>query len=101
MLVHSGGQKGSGLLGLDFRRMADAVASRLFARNDSKAVFTLMFGSYFGDWDNPDNLLRAPLAGTANSLGLTNAWSGRGGRGAGARGGGRPPPRPWATALGG
>lgn len=49
-----------------------------FARKDSRAVFTMLFGSYFGDWDKTDNFLRAPLAGTAGSMGLTCAWSGRG-----------------------
>lgn len=39
------------------------------------AVFNLIFGSYFGDWDNANNFLRAPLASSEN--GLTNAWSGR------------------------
>ena len=39
------------------------------------AVFNLLFGSYFGDWDNANNILRAPLASSEN--GLTNAWSGR------------------------
>jgi len=39
------------------------------------AVFNMLFGSYFGDWDNTNNLLRAPLASPEN--GLTNAWSGR------------------------
>jgi fibronectin type 3 domain-containing protein len=48
-----------------------------FGTLDSKAVFTMLFGSYFGDWDNQDAFLKAPLAGTANSLGLTNVWSGR------------------------
>ena len=39
-----------------------------------KNIFTMLFGSYFGDWDSKNNLLRAPLAsGTA----LTNAWAGR------------------------
>ncbi|TNE80546.1 MAG: T9SS type A sorting domain-containing protein [Bacteroidetes bacterium] len=37
--------------------------------------FTLLFGSYFGDWDNPNNFLRAPLA--SKGWGLTNFWSGR------------------------
>ncbi len=37
--------------------------------------FTFMFGSYFGDWDNPNNYLRAPLA--AKGWGLINFWSGR------------------------
>ena len=43
--------------------------------NDSiQSVFTTIFGSYFGDWDVSNNLLRATLArGNA----LINAWSGR------------------------
>lgn len=45
---------------------------------NSKSVFCMQFGSYFGDWDNTDNYLRAPLAGTQDSLGLCNMWSGRG-----------------------
>src|SRR5437763_5559192 len=44
--------------------------------NDSlKTVFTLLFGSYFGDWDNANNMLRAPIASKGPTL--TNAWSGR------------------------
>ncbi|MDD5673353.1 MAG: fibronectin type III domain-containing protein [Chitinivibrionales bacterium] len=52
-----------------------------FNTKDSKAVFNMMFGSYFGDWDSgPDgsSFLRAPLGGTPNSLSLCNVWSGRG-----------------------
>lgn len=49
-----------------------------FNYKSSKAVFTLIFGSWFGDFDSADNFLRAPLAGTNESLGLTCAWSGRG-----------------------
>ncbi len=45
-----------------------------FAANDSRAVFTLLFGSYFGDWNLQNNFLRAPLC---TSYGLTCAWSGR------------------------
>lgn len=37
--------------------------------------FTSHFGSYFGDWDNNDNFLRAGLA--SKSLLLTATWSGR------------------------
>ena len=48
-----------------------------FAAQNSDAVFTMLFGSLFGDWDNPDNFLRAPLGGPATSLGLTSAWAGR------------------------
>jgi hypothetical protein len=46
-----------------------------FAANGSQAVFTMLFGSYFGDWDVQDNFLKAPLAG--DGLGLTDAWAGR------------------------
>ena len=46
-----------------------------FASTDTKVVFTMLFGSWFGDWDSTDNFLRAPLATT--TWGLTSAWSGR------------------------
>jgi len=39
------------------------------------AVFTLMFGSWFGDWDYKDAFLRSPLA--SKPYALTCAWSGR------------------------
>ncbi len=45
-----------------------------FANSDLQSVFTMLFGSYFGDWDTPDNFLRAPLASGRT---LTNVWSGR------------------------
>jgi hypothetical protein len=45
-----------------------------FANSSPQGVFTMLFGSYFGDWDSPDNFLRAPLA--SGTL-LTSAWSGR------------------------
>lgn len=37
-----------------------------------KTVFSAFTGSYFGDWDKPDNLLRATLGD--NGLGLTTVW---------------------------
>ena len=37
--------------------------------------FTMLFGSYFGDWDNTDNYLRAPLA--SKGWGLASVWAGR------------------------
>jgi hypothetical protein len=44
------------------------------ATDSLQTVFTFLFGSYFGDWDSPNNFLRAALAsGTV----LTNAWAGR------------------------
>jgi hypothetical protein len=48
-----------------------------FGTTRSLAVFTMLFGSYFGDWDNNDDFLRAPLAGHADSLGLACLWAGR------------------------
>jgi hypothetical protein len=46
-----------------------------FAANDPRVVFTMFFGSWFGDWDSQDNFLRAPLA--TPSYTLTCAWAGR------------------------
>jgi hypothetical protein len=45
-----------------------------FALNDIQAVFTMHFGSYFGDWDNESNFLRASLG---SGYALTTTWSGR------------------------
>ncbi|HRY31556.1 MAG TPA: PKD domain-containing protein [Bacteroidales bacterium] len=45
-----------------------------FAASNLQGVFTILFGSYFGDWDSNNNFLRAPLA--QGSM-LTDAWSGR------------------------
>lgn len=39
-----------------------------------QGVFTMLFGSYFGDWDCTNSFLRAPLA---QGQILTNCWSGR------------------------
>ena len=45
-----------------------------FATDSLQCIFTVLFGSYFGDWDHSDNFLRAPLASGAT---LTNFWAGR------------------------
>lgn len=46
----------------------------LYVDREIKAVFVMNFGSYFGDWDKTNNILRAALAsGTV----LTNAWAAR------------------------
>lgn len=37
--------------------------------------FNILFGSFFGDWDSENNLLRAPLAG--KSPALATFWAGR------------------------
>ncbi len=45
-----------------------------FAFDTVNTIFTMLFGSYFGDWDATDDFLRAPLA---SGLTLTNCWAGR------------------------
>lgn len=45
-----------------------------FASSNLQGVFSMLFGSYFGDWDATDNFLRAALA---QGKILTNVWSGR------------------------
>lgn len=45
-----------------------------FTTSHCRTVFTMLFGSYFGDWDSTDNFLRAPLC---SGLTLANAWAGR------------------------
>lgn len=44
-----------------------------FAQRRVNAAFTMLFGSYFGDWDSQNNLMRVALARGA----LTCSWSGR------------------------
>mgnify|MGYP000910519438 CR=1 FL=1 len=44
------------------------------AASNLQGVFTMLFGSYFGDWDAPNSFLKAPLA---QGKVLTNVWSGR------------------------
>lgn len=50
------------------------VTSNFAGSTNLGGVFTMLFGSYFGDWDIADNFLRAPLC---QGKTLTNAWSGR------------------------
>ena len=49
-----------------------------FGIKPNRVVFMGMFGSYFGDWDSPNNLMRAALAGnaTGDSLALSCFWAG-------------------------
>lgn len=46
-----------------------------FASKPTHAVFTQLFGSYFGDWNVRNNLLRAALA--AGPTTLASSWAGR------------------------
>jgi hypothetical protein len=42
--------------------------------NNVRGVFNLIFGSWLGDWDHEDDMLRASLA---TDYGLVSVWSGR------------------------
>lgn len=54
---------------------AGGIGSTINFTSDSlSSIFTMLFGSYFGDWDYADAFLRAPLA-QGNTL--TNCWAGR------------------------
>ncbi len=46
-----------------------------FVNDTVQTVFTILFGSYFGDWDSENNFLRAPLA--SKNRALTCCWAGR------------------------
>ncbi len=59
----------------NFKNCAGVIGSSDFNNDSLKGVFTMLFGSYFGDWDSPeDNLLRSALASGST---LTNCWAGR------------------------
>jgi hypothetical protein len=45
-----------------------------FVQDSLKNVFTMLTGSFFGDWDNANNLLRAPLA--SKGITLASFWGG-------------------------
>jgi hypothetical protein len=46
-----------------------------YATTPVKAAFGMIFGSYNGDWDSKDNVLRAFIAGAP--YGFASAWAGR------------------------
>jgi len=57
-----------------FTSASGITTTEQLAEDSLQAVFSMLFGSYFGDWDSENNLLRSMLAsGTV----LTNAWAGR------------------------
>jgi len=56
-----------------YNSVRDVGESFDYATNDVKSVFTMLFGSYLGDWDSKNNIMRSSLA--SGSI-LTCAWSG-------------------------
>lgn len=57
-----------------FQGASGVATTSDFVIDSMQNIFTMLFGSYFGDWDATDNFLRAPLA---SGLTLTNCWAGR------------------------
>src|ERR1043166_5725979 len=51
------------------------VWSSDLVNGNAKAVFFMMFGSWPGEWDSTDNIMRSALA--TPSMGLTCSWAGR------------------------
>ncbi|MBL7964183.1 MAG: T9SS type A sorting domain-containing protein [Flavobacteriales bacterium] len=50
-----------------------AGSTQHYAAMSAGGAFNMSCGSYFGDWDNKNNFLRAPLA---SGSGLTSCWAG-------------------------
>lgn len=57
-----------------FSSASGVITTSQAANNTTKIVFTMLWGSYFGDWDSSDNLLRAQLA--SPTYPLTSVWAG-------------------------
>jgi len=61
--------------GSGYTNVGGVVSTSDYANNSYKVMFQLLFGSYFGDWDNQNNVLRAAIAGP--TYGLMSAWGSR------------------------
>ena len=60
--------------GQPFDSLAGVGSSKDFATKPVNTIFTMLYGDYIGDWDSPDNFLRASLASEPSIL--TAAWVG-------------------------
>ncbi len=69
----STGLLGVGLSGTTFIGTASGLNTSQLVTNEHGGVFNMSVGSYYGDWDNPDNFLRSVLA---SGNGLVHVWSG-------------------------
>ena len=70
----SGGGSNTSVSNLGLRSPFNSLTSTDLVAHEVKAAFYLFFGSWFGDWDQPDNLMRTALT---TKYGLASAWSGR------------------------
>ena len=60
--------------GGNYRGASGISNTNNMAVDSLQTIFTMLFGSYFGDWDSNDNFLRSALASGTT---LTNMWAGR------------------------
>ena len=60
--------------GGSYTSAAGIGSTATFAASAPRGVFTMLFGSYFGDWDSTDNFLRAALG---SGWTLASVWAGR------------------------
>lgn len=60
--------------GGSYNSCGGVITTAQFATDSIKTVFTSIAGSYFGDWDSQNNLLRAALASKPSIL--TSFWGG-------------------------
>lgn len=58
-----------------FTSAHDIAYSEEFAGENHNAIFAMIFGSYHGDWDSENNLLRSAIASKPSIL--SAIWSGR------------------------
>lgn len=80
--TYAGGQDylwGHGCGGGSYESASSLGTTADFGHKASRVVFTSVFGSYHGDWDSDNALMRSVIAGnaTGDSLGLTCFWAGR------------------------
>ncbi len=68
-MLWSGGAGGG-----SYNSCGGVINTAQFATDSIKTIFTSLAGSYFGDWDSPDNLLRAALASKPSIL--ASFWGG-------------------------
>ncbi len=60
--------------GQPFDSLDGVGSSKDFATKQVNTIFTMLYGDFIGDWDSPDNFLRASLASEPSIL--TAAWVG-------------------------
>ncbi len=69
-----GGGEPDGITFLGTNGQYNEVLSRDIVATDAQAVFVMLFGSYFGNWDDTDDIMRSVLA--TPTMGLTCCMSG-------------------------